>query len=106
VPELRIALRVRPGSSRAEVGGLHGDALVVRVCERAVDGKATEAALRALAEALGVRRRELRLVSGAASRDKVVAVDAEVAGPAAAALARLRGAGRTPPEPTGGPPEG
>jgi uncharacterized protein (TIGR00251 family) len=77
VAELRVAIRVRPGSSRPGVGGVHGDALVVRVSERAVDGKATEAALRALAAAFGVARREIRLVSGPASRDKVVAVTGE-----------------------------
>jgi uncharacterized protein len=78
---VRIAIRVKPGSSRTSVGGTYpggaygGDgALIVAVKERAVDGKATEAALRALAEALGVPRRALTLVAGAASRDKLVAV--------------------------------
>ena len=79
VAELRVVIRVRPGSSRTRVGGVHGEALVVRVQERAVDGKATEAALRALAAALGVSRREIRLVSGPTSREKVVAVDADAA---------------------------
>lgn len=41
---------------------------------RAVDGKATEAALRALADALEVPRRDLALVSGATSRRKLVEV--------------------------------
>ena len=70
-----MAIRVRPGASRTQVGGSYGDALVVKVVQRAVDGKATEVALRALADALGVRRRDVRLVSGPASRDKVAAVD-------------------------------
>jgi uncharacterized protein YggU (UPF0235/DUF167 family) len=75
VGEVRVAIRVRPGASRTQVGGAYGDALVVKVVERAADGKATEAALRALADALGLRRREVRLVSGPASRDKIAAVD-------------------------------
>ncbi|MEU8134452.1 DUF167 domain-containing protein [Streptodolium elevatio] len=86
----RIAIRVKPGASRTAVGGTHGDALVVAVNARAVEGKATEAALKALADALGVRRRQIVLVTGATSRDKVV----EVAEPPAgldAALADLRG---------------
>lgn len=49
--------------------------LVVSVTARAVDGKATEAALRAVAEAFGVRRRDVSLVTGATSRDKVVEID-------------------------------
>lgn len=76
---VRVAIRVRPGAARAKVGGSYGDALVVKVTARAVEGKATEAALRALAEALGVRRRDVHLVSGATSRDKVVEVAGDVA---------------------------
>lgn len=71
---MRVAIRVRPGASRTEVGGSHDGALVVRVAARAVDGKATEAALRAVAEAFGLRRRAVELVSGATSRTKVVDV--------------------------------
>jgi uncharacterized protein YggU (UPF0235/DUF167 family) len=46
----------------------------VRVSARAVGGKATEAALAAVAEAFGVRRRAVTLVTGASSRTKVVDV--------------------------------
>lgn len=72
----RLVIRVKPGAARTRVGGAYGaqGALVVEVRERAVDGRATEAALKALAGALGVPRRAIALVTGAASRDKVVAV--------------------------------
>ena len=50
---------------------------MVTVTARAVDGKATEAALRAVADAFAVRRRDVTLVTGAASRDKVVDIDGE-----------------------------
>jgi uncharacterized protein YggU (UPF0235/DUF167 family) len=74
-----LAVRVKSGASRAGVGGrhdgAHGPALVVAVTARAVDGVATEAALRAVAEALGVRRSTLDLVTGRSSRDKIVAID-------------------------------
>lgn len=72
---MRLSIRVRPGSSRALVGGEHDGALVVRVTERAVDGRATQAALHAVATAFGVHRRSVRLVSGPTSRTKVVEVD-------------------------------
>lgn len=72
---LTVAIRVAPASSRTVVGGRRGDALVVRVTQPAVDGRATEAALAAVADALGVRRGKVRLVRGATSRDKVLAVD-------------------------------
>jgi uncharacterized protein len=70
----RVTIRVKPGAPRTRVGGMYGEALVVAVTVRAVDGKATEAALVALAEALGVRPRDVRLVTGATSRTKVVEV--------------------------------
>ena len=76
---------VKPGSAQPGVGGEHAGALVVRVAERAVDGKATEAGLTAVAAALGVRRRDVTLVSGAASRLKTL----DVAGDVSAALACL-----------------
>lgn len=75
----RLAIRVRPGASRTRVGGAFGEALVVKVAARAVEGKATEAALRAVADALGVRRRDVVLISGATSRDKVVEISGDVA---------------------------
>ncbi|RAY16515.1 DUF167 domain-containing protein [Actinomadura craniellae] len=75
---VRVAIRVRPGAARVAVGGTHGGALVVRVPARAVEGRATEAALRAVADAVGVRRRDVRLVTGATSRDKVVEIDGDV----------------------------
>ncbi|WP_029434106.1 DUF167 domain-containing protein [Blastococcus sp. URHD0036] len=82
---MRIALRVRPGAGRTAVGGAHDGALVVRVAAPAVDGRATEVALAAVASALGVRRREVALVTGATSRTKVV----EVPDGCAAAVAAL-----------------
>jgi uncharacterized protein len=73
---MRVTIRVRPGSARPGVGGEHDGALVVRVSARAVDGKATEAALAAVADAFGVRRSAVGLVSGASSRVKIIEVAA------------------------------
>ena len=67
------------------MGGGHDGALVVRVSAPAVDGRATAAALSALADAFGVRRRAVTLVTGATSRTKIV----EVAGADPADLDRL-----------------
>jgi uncharacterized protein len=72
---MRFTIRVKPGSARPGVGGEHGGALVVRVSARAVDGRATEGALAAVADSFGVRRSAVRLVSGASSRTKVVDID-------------------------------
>jgi uncharacterized protein YggU (UPF0235/DUF167 family) len=81
---LTFPVRVRPGSSRTRVGGSHdgplGAALVVAVNEPAVDGRATEAALRATADALGLRRQAISLRLGEASRDKLFMVTPVPAG--------------------------
>ena len=74
-----MAVRVKPGASRDRVGGRfdgqHGPALVIAVHDPAVDGRATEAARRALAGALGVRPAVVSLRAGAASRDKLFLID-------------------------------
>jgi len=82
---VRVTIRVKPGSPRAGVGGELDGALVVRVSERAVDGRATAAALAAVAAAFGVRPRTVRLVAGATSRTKIV----ELPGADPAILERL-----------------
>jgi uncharacterized protein YggU (UPF0235/DUF167 family) len=67
------------------VGGEHDGALVVRVKARAVDGRATAAALAAVAAAFGVGPDAVTLVAGAASRKKIV----DIAGADRAVLDRL-----------------
>ena len=59
---------MKPGSARPGVGGEHDGALIVRVSARAVDGKATEAALTAVADSFGVRRRNLAALLDAPGR--------------------------------------
>ena len=86
---MRITIRVRPGSARPGVGGEQAGALVVRVSASAVDGRATRAALAAVADAFGVRRDAVTLVTGETSRTKVV----EVAGGDPRVLADLLGPG-------------
>jgi uncharacterized protein len=71
---VRITIRVTPGASHPGVGGDRDGALVVRVSAPAVDGRATAAALSAVAAAFGVRRHAVTLVAGAASRTKVLDV--------------------------------
>jgi len=74
------SVRVKPGSSRTRVGGGYGDppALVVAVNAPAVDGRANDAVVAALAEALGLKRADVEIVSGHTGRTKVVRVAADV----------------------------
>jgi uncharacterized protein YggU (UPF0235/DUF167 family) len=71
---VRIAAKVKPGSKAPGIS-VHGDSLVLRVRERAVEGAANDACIRTLAQALGVAPSHVRLLRGAQSRDKLFDVD-------------------------------
>lgn len=79
---VRFSVRVQPRSSKPGVDGVHGSALKLRVAAAPVDGAANEAVVEVLADALGVARRNVAIISGATSRNKVV----EVQGVSAAAV--------------------
>ncbi|MGQ0841043.1 DUF167 domain-containing protein [Actinokineospora sp.] len=88
---MRFAVRVKPGSRRARVGGrwpADGAALVVAVAAPAVAGKAHDAVRRALAAAFGVRGQDVLIVTGDRGRDKVIEID-PAPDDAAATLDRL-----------------
>jgi uncharacterized protein YggU (UPF0235/DUF167 family) len=70
----RLRLRVIPGSARPGVVGRHGVAWKLRVIAPPERGKANEAALDLLADALRVEPGALRLVAGHGARDKTVEV--------------------------------
>ena len=78
-----LAVRVTPRSSKPGVGGWRTgadgrDELEVRVAEAPADGAANAALVKLLAEALGLSRAELKIVSGATSRHKRVAIPFEL----------------------------
>ncbi len=66
-----MVVAVKPGSSKGPLVETADDgSLTLYVRERAVEGKATEAVIRLLADHLGVPRSEVTLLSGATSRVK------------------------------------
>jgi uncharacterized protein len=69
-----FSVRVQPRASRAAITGVLGDAMKVALAAPPVDGKANEALIRFLAELFGVPRSSVEIVSGEASRNKVVRV--------------------------------
>jgi uncharacterized protein (TIGR00251 family) len=75
----RLTIRVKPGSSRNRVGGSYGDepALIVAVTAPAVDGKANDAVIDAVAKALGLKSRQIGIHSGHTSRTKILTIDME-----------------------------
>jgi uncharacterized protein len=68
----RVRLRVSPGAGRAAIVGRYGDGWKVRVTAAPEHGRANDAVLRLLADALSLPRESLTLVSGHSGRDKIV----------------------------------
>jgi uncharacterized protein YggU (UPF0235/DUF167 family) len=78
---MKISVRAKPGVKKAyvkETTDLFGTPaerqFVVAVNERAVDGRANRAILKALAEYLGIAPSHVRIVSGLTAKDKIVEV--------------------------------
>jgi len=69
-----FSVRVQPRAKRNAVAGFVNGALKVCVTAPPADGRANEAVIKMLAEVLGVKRRQVQIVTGATNRDKVVRV--------------------------------
>ena len=85
----RLHVRVQPGARRTGFVGWFGDLPKLAVAAPPVDGAANEAVITAIADALGVRARQVRLVGGAASRTKRFEVEGLDDGEIIAAVQRL-----------------
>ena len=70
----RLRLRVSPKAKRNAVQGLRGDALKVSVTAAPERGRANDAVIALLAQVLDLPTSSIALVSGAASKDKVVEI--------------------------------
>jgi uncharacterized protein (TIGR00251 family) len=69
-----LTVQVVARSSRDEMAGIHGDALRIRLRAPPVEGAANTALIAFLAETLGVRQRQVEILSGYTSRRKTVLV--------------------------------
>jgi uncharacterized protein (TIGR00251 family) len=65
-----LQVRVQPRASKNELVGWQAGALKIRLTAPPVEGAANAALVAFLAEVLGVRRGELRLLSGDTGRNK------------------------------------
>lgn len=65
-----LSVRAQPGARRAALVGEHAGALKVAVTAPPEQGKANQAIREVLREALGLKRSQIELLSGATSRDK------------------------------------
>ena len=90
-----LPVRARAGARRNELKGIHAGSLQVSVTRAPEKGKANEAIIALLAASLGLRKRQIKLVSGETSPQKRFLVrdvaPALVAARAEQALARGSG---------------
>jgi uncharacterized protein (TIGR00251 family) len=84
----RISVTVSPGSARTELVGKHGDGWRARIAAPPERGRANDALVELLADALAVPRSSVRVVSGLAAKKKVVEVDGLAAAEAERRLSR------------------
>jgi uncharacterized protein (TIGR00251 family) len=74
-PTVRFAVRLTPRSAVERVEEVVDGVLKVRVMSPAVEGSANTSLIRLLADELGIARRDVRIVAGASSRQKLVVVE-------------------------------
>lgn len=65
-----LPVKAQPGARRSGLAGIHGGMLKVQVTQAPEKGKATEAVLDVVAEALQLKRSQVTLLSGATSPQK------------------------------------
>ena len=70
-----LNVKVVPGSSRDRVAGRYGDGVKVQVSAPPEGGRANRAVEQVLAEALGVKAQQVRVVKGHSQPRKIVEVD-------------------------------
>lgn len=70
-----FAIQVQPRSGSNKIRGIHDGRLKLAVDAAPVDGEATKQCLRYLAEVFSVANSRVKLLSGALSRKKIVAIE-------------------------------
>ena len=71
----RISVKVHPRARRTGLAGRFGNAWKLDLAAPPVDGKANEECIRFFAELAGVPRSQVRIVTGATARLKLIEVE-------------------------------
>jgi uncharacterized protein (TIGR00251 family) len=87
----RLEVYIQPRASKTELAGEHDGMIKIRIAAPAIENAANRALIDFIALKLGTAKRCVRLVSGAASRRKVLEIDGLTAEAIAAKLATRRG---------------
>ncbi len=69
-----LSVRIQPRASKNEIVAREGGGIKIRLTAPPVDGAANEALIRFLSDILSVPKSQIEIVSGHASRDKIVRI--------------------------------
>jgi uncharacterized protein (TIGR00251 family) len=71
---LTLKVKVEPRSSKSEIVGSYGDGIKVKLTSPPVEGKANKELLEVLSKELNVRKKDIEIISGHSSKNKVVRI--------------------------------
>ena len=83
---IRLEVYIQPRASKTALAGMHDGVIKIRIAAPAVENAANRALIDFIAQQLGIAKRGVRIVSGGASRRKVLEIDGVAADVIAAAL--------------------
>jgi uncharacterized protein len=73
---LRLAVQVMPNARKSEIAGIAENMLKIRLKAQPIEGKANEALLKYIADALDLPRSAVRLTHGHTGRRKLLTIEA------------------------------
>ena len=71
---IRLIVQVSPNARKSETAGVQGDALKVRLQAQPMEGRANEALVRYLADALSVPKGAVSIAHGHTSKRKIIEI--------------------------------
>jgi uncharacterized protein len=69
-----LKVHINPRSSRNCISGIQNDSLSIKITAPAIEGKANKMLEEFIAESLGIKTRQVTIVSGKKSRDKIISI--------------------------------
>jgi uncharacterized protein (TIGR00251 family) len=78
---LTIKIKVEPRSSKSGITGPYRDALKVKLTSPPIEGRANKELIEVLAEELGIAKKDIEIISGQSSKNKIVRIHGMTAMP-------------------------
>jgi uncharacterized protein (TIGR00251 family) len=88
MPPVRLHVYIQPRASKTELAGMHDGLIKIRIAAAAIENAANLILIDFLAHRLGIAKRSVRIVSGSASRKKILEIDGLAAAVITAALGK------------------